>query len=85
MLATLIFAVWMLFLDRNNLGLHIELSETIESLEQGKEFYQSELEKNRRELHELESNPEMLEKFARERYWMHREGEEVFLIEVGEE
>lgn len=81
MVAFLVFVVWMAFLDRNSLGLHMELNRDIESLEQGKEFYQSELEKNKRELEELESDPEKLEKFARERYWMHKDGEEVFLVE----
>lgn len=79
-LATLFFAVWMLFLDRHNLGLHLELSQQIEDYEDAKSYYQEELERNTRELEELESDPEKLEKFAREKYWMHKEGEEVFLI-----
>lgn len=84
-IATLVFVVWMAFLDRNSIGLHMELNHDIKSLEQGKAFYQSELEQNKRELEELESDPEKLEKFARERYWMHKDGEEVFLIRPSEE
>lgn len=84
-LATLFFAVWMLFLDRHNLGLHLELSQQIEDYEDAKSYYQEELERNTRELEELESDPEKLEKFAREKYWMHKEGEEVFLISIEEE
>ncbi|NVK28049.1 MAG: septum formation initiator family protein [Flavobacteriia bacterium] len=84
-LATIIFAFWMLFLDRNNLGLHVELDGRIDELEEAKAYFESELEQNQRELEELESNPEKLEKFAREKYWMHRDGEEVFLIEVEED
>lgn len=84
-LATIIFLVWIAFLDRNSFMLHMELNDQIESLEQGKSNYESELEKNNRELEELESDPEKLEKFAREHYWMHKDGEEVFLIETEEE
>lgn len=83
--AVIVFAFWMAFLDRNSIGLHMELSERINDLEEAKAHYESELEQNRRELEELESDPEKLEKFAREKYWMHKEGEEVFLIEVAED
>ncbi|NVK04005.1 MAG: septum formation initiator family protein [Flavobacteriia bacterium] len=84
-LATFFFAIWMLFLDRHNLGLHIELSQQIEEYEEARSYYQEELERNTRELEELESDPAKLEKFAREKYWMHKEGEEVFLISTEEE
>ncbi|GGH76718.1 FtsB family cell division protein [Phaeocystidibacter marisrubri] len=84
-LATIVFVVWISFLDRNSFLLHRELNKQIEALEQGKTNYQSDLEQNKRELEELESDPEKLEKFAREQYWMHKEGEEVFLIETEEE
>lgn len=84
-MATLIFAVWMLFLDANSWLIHRELSKEIDDLEDGIEFYQTELEKNKKELEELESNPEKLEKFAREKYWLHRDGEEVTLIEIVED
>lgn len=85
MLATVFFFIWMAFLDRNSFLLHRELNHEIETLERGKANYETELEKNRRELEELESDPEKLEKFAREHYWMHKDGEEVFLIEEVED
>ncbi len=83
--AILVFVFWMAFLDRNGIGLHMELNDRIDDLEEAKAFYETELEQNRRELEELESDPEKLEKFAREKYWMHKDGEEVFLIEFAEE
>lgn len=81
-LATVFFAVWMLFLDRHNVGLHLELSEQVQQYEDAKSYYETELERNKRELEELESDPAKLEKFAREKYWMHKEGEEVFVIRM---
>jgi cell division protein DivIC len=80
-LAGLLFAVWMLFLDSNNLFIQWELSQEVRALEDGVEYYRKELTQTQRRLNELESDPKQLEKFARETYWMHRPGEEVMLEE----
>lgn len=80
-LAGLLFAVWMLFLDSNNLFIQWELSQEVRALEDGVEYYRKELTQTQRRLNELESDPKQLEKFARETYWMHRPSEEVMLVE----
>ena len=80
-LAALLFSVWMLFLDSNNLFIQYELRQEVRALEDGLRYYRTELEKTQKRLNELESDPNQLEKFARETYWMHRPGEEVLLVE----
>jgi cell division protein FtsB len=80
-LAGLLFSVWMLFLDSNNLRIQWELDQEVRALQDGVRYYRSELEKTQNRLTELESDPVQLEKFARETYWMHRPGEEVLLVE----
>ena len=80
-LTGLLFGVWMLFLDSNNLRIQWELDQEVRALEDGVRYYRSELEKTQKRLTELESDPAQLEKFARETYWMHRPGEEVLLVE----
>ncbi|MDP5014387.1 MAG: septum formation initiator family protein [Schleiferiaceae bacterium] len=80
-LAGLLFGVWMLFLDSNNLRIQWELDQEVRALEDGVRYYRSELEKTQKRLKELESDPAQLEKFARETYWMRRPGEEVLLVE----
>ena len=80
-LATLFFIVWMTFADRNSMVLQMELDAERRALENGIEFYQKELENARRQLDEWASDPEKLEKFARETYWMRRNGEHVILVE----
>ena len=80
-LAALLFSVWMLFLDSNNLFIQYELRQEVRALEDGLRYYRTELEKTQKRLNELESDPKQLEKFARENYWMHRPGEEVLLVE----
>jgi cell division protein FtsB len=80
-LAGLLFSVWMLFFDSNNLFIQYELRQEVRALEDGLRYYRTELDKTQKRLSELESDPKQLEKFARETYWMHRPGEEVLLVE----
>ena len=75
-----IFVIWMAFFDTNSLLIHLELRKEIKKLEQQKEFLQTEIKKDKKALKEL-STPEELEKFAREKYYMKKDNEEIFLIE----
>ena len=45
-----------------------------------KEYYMVEIEKNRQELQSLISDKKNLEKFAREKYLMKKDDEEIFVI-----
>lgn len=75
-----IFVIWMAFFDTNSLLIHLELRKEIKKLEQQKEFLRQEIATDKKALKEL-SSPEELEKFAREKYFMKKENEEIFLIE----
>jgi cell division protein FtsB len=75
-----IFVVWMAFFDTNSLLIHLELRNEIKKLEQQKEFLKNEITLDKKVLKKL-STPEELEKFAREKYYMKKENEEIFLIE----
>lgn len=79
-LATIGFVVWMCFLDVNSLLIHLELNRDKAELKRSIKYYQEELAKDKKQLEELTSNPEMLEKFAREQYWMKKPGEEIYLV-----
>ena len=79
-LAAIAFVVWMLFFDRNDLLSQYDYRSQVAKLELEKEFYISETEKARKDLEELNSNNEKLEKFAREKYLMKKENEDVFVI-----
>lgn len=80
-IATLGFIVWMLFLDINSYLIHHELNTEITELEESIQYYRAEIESDEKKLEELTTDDKKLEKFAREQYWMHREGEQIFLIE----
>ena len=74
------FAIWMLFFDANSYLIHHELNSEIDDLEDEKDYYRREIEKDKKALEEL-STDEGLEKLAREKYYMKRENEEIYIIE----
>ncbi len=75
-----VFAVWMLFFDTNSLLTHHELNKEMDDLENEKEYYKREIKKDNKEIEKL-SKDEGLEKFAREKYYMKKEKEEIYIIE----
>lgn len=74
------FLVWMTFFDRNNFISKHGYKKELKQLEQEREFYQSEIAKNNVVLEGLRSDPEKLEKFAREKYFMKKDDEDIFVI-----
>ena len=79
-LITFFFVVWMLFFDTNSYINQRELSKTIDQLEKDQKHYRMEIKKDSIALEEL-SNSEGIEKYAREKYFMKKENEEIFIIE----
>lgn len=75
------FAVWMLFFDnRDVITTHFRHRAELNRLEQSRAWYQQEIEGTRKELDQLRSNPAVLEKYARERYRMKKDNEDLFVI-----
>ena len=79
-IASLAFIVWMLFFDRNDLSSQMHYTKQRENLEAEKDFYEKEIYKVEKSLEELNSDPKMLEKFAREKYLMKKENEDIYII-----
>ncbi|WP_396603262.1 septum formation initiator family protein [Algibacter sp. R77976] len=79
-LILVVFVVWMLFFDANSWLIHHELNTEINDLENEKEYYKKEIEKDKKDLKKI-STDEGLEKFAREEYYMKRDNEEIYIIE----
>ena len=77
---TAVFVAWILFFDKNNIISQSDLAKKLHKLKEDKSYYQKEIREDSVQLHELLTNPENLEKFARERYLMKRDSEEIFLI-----
>lgn len=76
----LIFLIWMLFLDSNDLISRYRLSAKLRALEDEKEYYQQKIKEVEQDKNELFGDRESLEKFAREKYLMKKDNEDVFVI-----
>ena len=76
----LFFVIWMTFFDTNSLLMHFELNQKIKKLNNQKIYYQNEIKKDRTSINEIESDSG-IEKYAREKLFMKKGNEEIFLIE----
>jgi cell division protein DivIC len=75
-----IFFVWMLALDSNNLIARYQLSAKLNSLENEKEYYQEKIQEVEKDHDQLFGDRESIEKFAREKYLMKKEKEDIYVI-----
>ena len=75
-----LFAIWMLFLDSNSWLIHRELNKELQQLDDNKEYYRKEIYKDEQLINTLEDSVG-LEKFAREKYFMKKENEDIYIIE----
>lgn len=80
-IALIFFVVWMLFFDQRDVFQQKERRDELKKLEQKKAYYQQEIQKTKKELGDLQNSPAAVEKFARERYLMKKDGEDIFIIE----
>lgn len=71
---------WLLYFDRNDVFTQFDLIEKCNKLNSEKEYYITEIENNKKEILELQNNIESLETFAREKYLMKRDDEDVFVF-----
>ena len=76
----LIFVIWMIFFDTNSLIIHNELSDDIDKLNKQKKYFKNEINKDKSELKLLQTDSG-LEKYAREKLFMKKENEDIFLVE----
>ena len=76
----LIFLTWMLFLDSNDFISRYKLTSKLRSLDNEKEYYAEKIKEVEKDREELMGNRELLEKFAREKYLMKKETEDIFIV-----
>lgn len=79
-IASLAFLTWMLFFDRNDISSQYQYRSQLKELQQEKEFYLKEIREVEIGLENLSTNPKKLEKFAREKYFMKKDNEDVYVI-----
>lgn len=80
-LITLIaLTVWVIFFDKNDLKTQLELRKEVKQLEEERNYFAKEIYSITSDIKELYTNPKTLEKFAREKYLMKRDNEDIFKI-----
>lgn len=78
------FSIWMIFLDNFSYLEHRILNKEIEELESTESYYINEIKKDSTKIKQLK-NSDQIEKYAREKYFMKRENEDIYLIEYEED
>jgi hypothetical protein len=80
LLTTIAFIVWMVFFDSNNLITRNKLQATLDSLNQVKHYYIQEISQDSAMYQGLLRDSNQLERFAREKYLMKRDHEDLYLV-----
>ncbi len=79
-LILIVFVIWMTFFDENSFLLDRDFNKEIDKLEMDKKFYETEINADKKKIEKLE-DPEQLDKYAREKYNMKKENEDIYIIE----
>ena len=76
----LLFILWVVFIDDYNLINQSKIKNTVDDLKSQKEFYITEIKSDSTELYKLQNDPAEQERFAREKFLMKKENEDIFII-----
>ncbi len=74
------FIVWMFFFDQNSYFVHRELDKQINNLERDEAYYQENLQQETEKLNQLTENPAEIERIAREKHFLKKENEDIFIV-----
>ncbi len=80
LLILLLFGTWMLFLDNYSYMDQRVLNKQIEELQNNKKYYQDEIRKDKENI-KLLKNQDQVEKYAREKYYMKKDSEDIYIVE----
>ena len=75
-----IFLIWIFFIDTFDILTQIKMKQELNQLKKQEEFYRTEIEKDSTMLYNLNNDPQEQERFARERFLMKKENEDLFII-----
>lgn len=79
-LSFLVFIVWISFFDRNDLITQWDRKQELQKLELSTSFYEKEIANTKKDLIDLNNRPFILEKFAREKFYLKQPNEDIFVI-----
>ena len=79
-LTLLFFFLWIVFIDDYNLIKQYNLKKEVTKLQNLKKYYLEEIKKDSTEYHQIKKNKQKQEKFAREKFLMKKDNEDIFII-----
>ncbi len=82
-ITSLIFFIWIFFIDSNSILVNLKLKKEINELIDRKEVLERQIEVDKKIISNLK-NPDSLEKYAREKLYMKKDNEEIYIIEFKE-
>lgn len=80
LIAGTLFIVWLVFFDQNNLLERSRQINHLHQLQQDKVYYQKRIQEDSTRLQQLKTDKDNLERFAREKYYMKKDNEDIFVI-----
>ncbi len=81
LLSFVFMIAWILFFDETDFFIQQSRLKDLEDLKTKTTYYKKEIEITQQELSDIQNNPEALEKFAREKYFLKRDNEDIYIIE----
>ena len=81
----LCFIAWMLFIDKNDLPTQWKRVQELKALQQSEKNMNKQISDTKEELELLKTNPSTLEKYAREKYMMKRDNEDLYIINTAKQ
>ena len=74
------FVILMLFIDHNDIFLQLDRRRQLNELLASKRFYEQQIAQTKKNLSDLENNSAALERYAREKYLLKKDNEDVFVV-----
>ena len=81
-IALLLYVVWMLFFDMKDWKLIYERSSRLDDLKRNEKLLTQDIKDTREELQLLQRNAETIETYAREKYYMKKDNEDLFIVKT---
>jgi cell division protein DivIC len=84
LLSTTAFLLWIIFFDKNDFFTQRDRRQELTELRQSKVYYTQQIAEIKQFSNDLRSNPAAIEKFAREKYKMKRDSEDLFIVKFAQ-
>lgn len=81
-ISAIAFVAWMLFFDKDDIFMQRKRKNELRQIEQTKAILKQTIIEDRQFSEELKTNPQAIERFAREQYQMKRDNEDLFIIQA---